>query len=144
EKVKVAQITPDRDVAMRLMTGRFTLDDFYDQMLNVKKMGSFKKILGMLGAGYKIPEELQDVAEDKLERYKIIIQSMTKEEKNEPKKINFSRAQRIAQGSGTTPQEVRELVKQYDQSRNMIKRLSKSRRTRGKAGAPPGLGGLLG
>jgi signal recognition particle subunit SRP54 len=144
EKVKEAQITPDRDATMRLMTGRFTLDDFYNQMLNVKKMGSFKKVLGMLGAGYKIPEELQDVAEDKLERYKVIIQSMTKDEKIEPKKINFSRAQRIAQGSGTTPQEVRELVKQYDQSRNMIKRLSKSRKARGKGGVAPGLGGLLG
>ncbi len=143
EKVKEAQIAPDRDLSMRLMTGRFTLDDFYEQMLNVKKMGSFKKILSMLGAGYSVPKELQDVAEDKLERYKVIIQSMTKDEKQEPKKINFSRAQRIAKGSGTTPQEVRELVKQYDQSRNMIKRLSKSRKARGKTGLPPALSGIL-
>ncbi|MHA1917437.1 MAG: signal recognition particle receptor subunit alpha [Candidatus Ranarchaeia archaeon] len=144
EKVKDAQIIPDKDASMRLLTGRFTLDDFYVQMQNLKKIGPMKKILSMMGAGYKIPDNLQDVAEDRLEKYKVIIQSMTPAEKIDPKKINFSRAQRIARGSGTEPQEVRELIKQYNQSKNMIKQLSKNRRARGRGGLPPGLDSMMG
>ena len=85
------------------------------------------KILSMLGLGYKVPEELQDVAAENLDKWKVIMKSMTEEELENPKLIRSSRTQRIARGSGTQPRDVKELLKQYQQSRKFIKSIRKRR-----------------
>ena len=121
---------------MKLLTGKFSLDDFYDQMIALRKMGPLKKVLSMMGLGYQLPDDMQDMAEDQLDRFKYIIQSMTKEEKQDPKVINSSRARRIARGSGSHQKEVRTLVKQFENTRKTMKRFKKFRPGRGNKGMP--------
>jgi signal recognition particle subunit SRP54 len=75
-----------------------------------------------------LPETELDDAEERLDRWKYIIESMTKEEKEKPKIINASRAKRISRGSGTEEKEVRELIKQYNTMRKMLKQLKGKRR----------------
>jgi signal recognition particle subunit SRP54 len=122
------------------MSGKFTLEDMYDQFEAVKGMGPFKKVMQMLpGMGNKLNDEMLNVAEDRLEKWRVLIQSMTPEEKENPKIINFSRARRIARGSGTTEKDVKELLKQYVMMRRMLKMM---RRKKGKLpGFMQGMGG---
>lgn len=138
EKIKEAQIEPDKDMVKRLMKGKFTLDDLYVQLQQLKKMGSFQKILSKLG-GHQIPDEMKDMAEDNLENWKVVLTSMTQEEKENPNLIKRSRIQRIARGSGKDYLEIKAMLKQYDQMRGMMKKLTKKRR--GKPGMP-GMGGM--
>jgi signal recognition particle subunit SRP54 len=77
-----------------------------------------------------LPESELENAEERLDRWKVIIQSMTVEEKEDPHIINASRIRRIARGSGTKESEIRELIKQYDAMRKMLKQLKGSRRMR--------------
>ncbi len=103
----------------------------YDQFEAMQKMGPIQKVLGMIpGVSYKLPKEEMDQAEGRLKRFKVIIQSMTAAEREDPKLINQSRMRRIARGSGTTESDVRELIKQYDQMKKMIKNLRGNRRLR--------------
>ena len=125
---------------MKFMMGKFTLDDFYDQMINLRKMGPLKKVFSMLGLGYKLPEEMQDMAEEQLDHFKVIIQSMTKDERQDPKIVNASRARRIGRGSGTTQKEVRLLIRQYDTTKKTMKRFRKLRGGRGTIPGIPGAG----
>ena len=141
EKVRDAQVTPSKDTLMKFMMGKFTLDDFYDQMISLRKMGPLKKVFSMLGLAYKLPEEMQDMAEEQLDHFKVIIQSMTKDERQDPKIVNASRARRIGRGSGTTQKEVRLLIKQYDTTKKTMKRF---RKLRGGRGAIPGIPGAMG
>lgn len=116
EKIKV----PDKK---DLMAGKLTLRDVYDQLEAVSKMGPLKKVLQMVpGVGVSIPDDQMKVGEEKLKKFKVIMQSMTKDEMENPKMINTSRIKRVARGSGTTESEVRELLKQYD----LIQKLMKS------------------
>lgn len=108
----------------RFLKGEFNLIDLYEQMSAMKKMGSLKKILSMMPGfgGVDIPKEMLDVQEDKLEKWKNIMNSMTKEELEDPESVmNPSRIERIAKGSGQDITEVRSLLKQYKQSKKMIK-----------------------
>jgi signal recognition particle subunit SRP54 len=82
------------------------------------------------GMSYKLPEADMEKAEERLDRWKVIIRSMTVEEKEDPKVINSSRMKRIARGSGTTEAEVKELVKQHDNMKKMFKQLKGNRRLR--------------
>jgi signal recognition particle subunit SRP54 len=75
------------------------------------------------GMGHSIPEEMLEVQEEKLKKYKYIIDSMTKKEKNNPDIINSSRVKRIATGSGTTQKDVKDLLKQYYQTKKLMKRI---------------------
>ena len=138
EKIKEAQIEPDKDMVKRLMKGKFTLEDLYVQLQQLKKMGSFQKLLGMLG-GRNIPDEMKDMAEDNLENWKVVLTSMTQEEKENPTIIKRSRIQRVARGSGKDYREIKAMLKQYDQMRGMMKKLTKKRR--GKPGMA-GMGGM--
>ena len=106
----------------------FTLDDYLEQFAMLKKMGGAKSLLGMLpGMGSKVKISDADIDESKIERTKAIILSMTKKERNDPSIINYSRKTRIAKGSGTTIQEVNQLLKQYEQSKQMMKMMKNKR-----------------
>ncbi len=110
------------EAATKLLEGQFTLDDFLDQMQQIKKMGSLNKLLGMMPG---VPKELKNVQiEDKqLARVEGIIHSMTPAERAEPDLIDASRRGRIAKGSGVDPAEVTGLVKQFMEMRRMMKQM---------------------
>jgi signal recognition particle subunit SRP54 len=125
----------DKDVAAKaeqaLAEGTFTLDDFLEQMAQVRKMGPLSGIIGMLPG---VPKELKDadIGEKELGRVEAIIRSMTPEERRRPELINGSRRLRIANGSGTTTSEVNLLLKQFKDVAKMMKRFGGS--SKGKAG----------
>jgi signal recognition particle subunit SRP54 len=102
----------------------FTLDDFLDQMKQLKKMGSLDQIAGML-PGVKAGS-LKDaqIDEKQMARTEAIILSMTKAERNKPDIINGSRRKRIANGSGTSVEEVNRLLKQFDQMKKLMKQFT--------------------
>src|SRR3989344_4081148 len=124
EKAKEA-ITEEKakDMQEKFLKGEFNLIDLYEQMKALKKMGSFGKIMEMIpGMGQlKMPKELLDVQEGKEEKWRHAMDSMTKQELEEPDQINAERIDRIAAGSGLKIAEVRELLKQYRQSKKMMK-----------------------
>ena len=100
----------------------FTLNDFLDQFSMLKKMGGVGNLMEMLpGMGGKLKIKEGDIDEKKIERTKAVILSMTKEERGDPSVLNFSRKTRIAKGSGTSVQEVNQVLKQYDQTKQMMK-----------------------
>lgn len=100
----------------------FTLNDYLEQFAMIKKMGGAKGLVDMLpGMGAKVKISEKDIDEKRIERTKAIILSMTKRERNDPSVINYSRKQRIANGSGTTVQEVNQLLKQFEQTKQMMK-----------------------
>jgi signal recognition particle subunit SRP54 len=139
EKVQDAEIKVPQKKAKQIMSGKFTLTDMYEQFEAVKGMGPFKKVLQMLPGASKVPDDMLNMAEGRLEKWRVIIQSMTPEEKENPKVINFSRARRIARGSGTSEKEVKELLKQYVMMRRMLKMM---KRKKGKMPFMPGMGGM--
>jgi signal recognition particle subunit SRP54 len=115
----------DQDVAQRaqeaLLEGQFTLDDFLEQMQQIRKMGPLNSIIGMLPG---VPKELKnaEIGEKELGRVEAVIRSMTTEERRQPKIIDGSRRARIAKGSGTSVSEVNLLLQQFDQMSKMMKR----------------------
>ena len=111
------------DMKDRMMSGEFDLNDLYEQMKAMKKMGPLNKIMEMIPgfSGMKLPKEALQVQEGKLEKWKYIIDSCTKSERNDPELIDGERAERIAKGSGTSVSEVRELIKQYRMAKKMMK-----------------------
>lgn len=142
EKVKEAQIEIDEDATKRLMKGQFSLTDMMAQLKQLKKMGPIGKVMEMLGLKYKLPENVAELQEENLKRFEVIMNSMTREELDNPKIIKSSRIKRAAMGSGTRQSDVKELLKQYEQMKKMLKAFGKSRR--GRRGAIPGLPGLPG
>jgi len=113
-----------QEMSEKLIKGDFNLIDLYEQMSSMKKMGPLSKVLELIpGFGkMNIPEGMLETQEGKLEKWKIIMQSMTKKELEDPEKyLDSSRIERIAKGAGTTTAEVRELLKQYKQSKKMMK-----------------------
>ena len=102
----------------------FTLDDYLVQFETMKKMGGLKDVLSMLpgmGSKFKIREE--DIDEKKMLTMKAVIQSMTMKERENPQIINSSRKNRIAKGSGTSVQEVNRVLKQFEQTKQMMKQM---------------------
>jgi signal recognition particle subunit SRP54 len=95
----------------------------------MKGMGPFKKLLKMLpGMSYDVPEDMVNMAEGRLEKWRVVIQSMTPQEKDDPKIFNSSRIKRVARGSGASEKEVKELLKQYSMMRRMLKTLRRKKR----------------
>lgn len=123
EKVREAEIRIPEKKARAILEGRFNLKDMYDQLEAVRKMGPLKKVLGMLPGGANLPDDAMENAEEKMDAWRVMIQSMTKDEVEEPKSIDSSRARRIARGSGRTEKEVKELVNQYTMMKKMMKRM---------------------
>ena len=114
-----------------IMKGKFTLNELMTQLEAIENMGSMKKILSMIpGFGGGMPKELSHLTEAKIKKYKVIISSMTKEERENPKIIKASRIRRIARGSGTTENEVREVLRYYETTKNAIDKLRKGKMLR--------------
>lgn len=111
-----------QEMEQRMKTGSFTLSDFYDQMLQLKSMGSMQDLLAMIpgGAGLK---DVQ-VDEKAMAHMEAIIQSMTPAERENPSVLNSSRRRRIAAGSGTRVEDVNKLLKQFDMMKTMMKQFS--------------------
>jgi len=119
------------EVTRKMMSGKFTLKDMYEQMEMLQGMGPLKKIAAMLpGLGDKLQEQDMEATQERLARFRVIMDSMTNEELENPKVIKSSRATRIARGSGTTTKQVRELLRQYDMSRKAIKGFMGNRKMR--------------
>jgi signal recognition particle subunit SRP54 len=106
--------------AKKLVGGKFTLDDFLDQLQQLKKMGPLQNVLGMIpGAAAQLKGA--EISDDQVKRTEAIIRSMTPGERENPQIINGSRRSRIAKGSGTQVQDVNRLVKQFGEMQKMIK-----------------------
>ncbi|MDE6667740.1 MAG: signal recognition particle protein [Clostridia bacterium] len=111
----------------KMLENTFTLEDYLVQFESMKKMGGAQALLSMMpGMGGKVKAE--DIDEKKMERTKAIIQSMTQKERIEPAIINSSRKKRIAAGSGTSVQEINQLLKQFDQTKQLMKQLRSGKR----------------
>jgi len=122
EKAKEAELK-EEDVE-KFLSGRFTLQDFYEQISGMQKMGPLSNVMDMIpGLGHSVPEEMLVVQEEKMKKYKYIIDSMTKEERNNADLIHSSRINRIAKGSGTSQKDVRDLIKQYNQVKKLMKKM---------------------
>ncbi len=104
-----------------------TLDDFLDQMQQLKKMGPLQNVLGMLpGIGNKIKDV--EISDDAMKKPEAIIRSMTMKERRRPDVLNASRRKRIASGAGVTVQDVNQLMRQFDQMRKMMKQMMGNKR----------------
>ncbi len=111
----------------KMLENSFTLEDYLVQFESMKKMGGAQALLAMMpGMGAKVRAE--DIDESRIERTKAIILSMTKRERAEPSIINSSRKKRIASGSGTSVQEINQLLKQFEQTKQLMKQLKGGRR----------------
>ncbi len=129
DKVKEAEITVPEKKAKAIMSGKFTLTDMYEQFEAMKGMGTFKKLFKMLpGMSYKIPDDMLNMAEGRLEKWRVLIQSMTPQERDNPKIFNSSRMKRVARGSGTSEKDVKELLKQYIMMRRMLKTMRRRKK----------------
>ena len=111
------------DMQKRFQKGDFDLNDLYEQMNALKSMGSLGKIMEMIpGMGsLKLPKEALDVQEEKLQKWKFAIDSMTPHERSHPDCFNSNRIDRVAAGSGLSIREIRDLLKQYKQSKKMMR-----------------------
>jgi len=139
EKVREAEVKVPERKMRAFLSGRFTLTDMYEQFESMKSMGPLRHLLKMIpGMGYNIPEEMMEMAEDTLKKWRVIIQSMTPEEREKPKILSASRIRRVARGSGTKEKEVKELLERYGMMRKMMKtfRRKKGLPFFGKKGLP--------
>ena len=131
------------ELEQKLRSNRFTLADYYDQLVQLKGMGSMQDILGMM-PGMSGMKNIQ-VDEKALSRTEAIIQSMTPYERENPNCLNHSRKRRIAAGSGVKVEEVNKLLKSFDMMQTLIKQMNsaggKKRKKRGFGGMP-GMGGM--
>lgn len=130
DMAKNLELEADEKQAKRLLGGKMTIEDFYSQMENVSKMGFRNVIENLPGLSGMVKDEQLDVLQTKIEKWRYVIQSMTKQEKREPNLINDSRRKRISRGSGITEHDIKEMIKQYNNSKSMIKQ-SKGRQMHG-------------
>ncbi|HMB67731.1 MAG TPA: signal recognition particle protein, partial [bacterium] len=135
---ETVEVEEAEELARKLRKDGFDLEDFRDQLRKVRKMGPLGQLLGMLPG---VPKEaLQAVEQDggkSLKRVDAIIGSMTPAERAKPGILNGSRRRRIARGSGTSVQDVNQLIRQFDDMRRMMKRMQKMGKGKGK-GRPGG------
>ena len=135
EKAKeVIKVEEAEDLGKRFLKGEFNLIDLYEQMEAMGKMGPLSQIVEMIPgfSQLKLPKEMLQVQEGKLKKWKIAMQSMTKKELEEPETIDSSRVDRISKGSGIPAGEIRELIKQYNQSKKVVKMFKGSKGDMGK------------
>lgn len=119
-----------KDAAQRLSKGEFSLDDFLHQLHQIKKLGSFQSILGLIPGMGQYKEALKQIDFDgkEMKHLEAIIYSMTPEERRKPEILNGSRRKRIADGSGTRIQDVNRLVKQFTEMKKQMKRMRNGKR----------------
>ena len=148
--IEQAERTLDRqeaeDAAAKLAKGAFTLDDFLGQLRQIRKMGSMKKLLGMMPGMGQMREALENFDEREVDRIEAIVCSMTPAERKDLSILNGSRRSRIAKGSGTTVQAVNELVDRFEQAKKMMEAMASGGGMGGlgEGGAMPGMGSLPG
>lgn len=143
-------IEESQKLEKKFRKNEFDLDDFLGQLRMMKKMGGMQSIMGMIpGMGKMMKQVDTDQAQDSLKYIEAIILSMTKKERIKPGIINGSRRKRIAQGSGTSVQEVNKLLKQFMEMKKMMKKLTKGgmgnmmKMLGGGKGGLPGMGNLF-
>ena len=119
-----------KDAAQRLSKGEFSLDDFLHQLHQIKKLGSFQSILGLIPGMGQYKEALKQIDFDgkEMKHLEAILYSMTPEERRKPEILNGSRRKRIADGSGTRIQDVNRLVKQFKEMKKQMKRMRNGKR----------------
>jgi len=130
--IERAEVALDQEQALavsrKLAKGEFDLEDFRRQLREVKKMGPLSQLLDMIPGFSKIsPQVSPEITDQQMKRIEAIINSMTLEERHDPKIINASRKRRIARGSGTTVQEINQLLGQFRQMQRMMKQLTSGR-----------------
>lgn len=138
--VEKAQMAFDEEESNRINAkirqNNFNLDDFYSQLQQIKKMGNIKDLVGMIpGVGKAVKDA--DISNDSFKPIEAIIQSMTPKERSRPEILEVSRKKRIASGSGTSVQQINNLLKQFDDMRKMMKTMNKMQD--GKMKIPPGM-----
>jgi len=138
--VQDAEVDIDPDMQKRMMHGKFTLEDLYYQLKSIKKVGKMKQLLTMMGGG-NIPDVLKEDAEKNLERWEVVLNSMTSAEKEDPKIIKKTRKRRIAIGSGTDYSTINKMLDQYNQMKKFMKRFLQMQK-KGKGKGMPGLGNI--
>jgi len=128
EKVREAEVQVPEKKMKAFLSGKFTLTDMYEWFESMKGMGPFRRLLKMIpGLSYNIPDDMMEMAEDRLQKWRVIIQSMTHSERDDPKTFNASRIRRVARGSGTSEKEVKELLEQYGMMKRMMKTMRRKR-----------------
>jgi len=128
EKVREAEVQLPEKKMKAFLSGRFTLTDMYEQFESMKSLGPLRHLLKLVpGLSYNIPDDMMEMAEDRLKKWKVIIESMTPQERENPKVFSSSRVKRVARGSGTNEKEVKELLKQYSMMKKMMKTLRRKR-----------------
>ena len=134
------------DIAAKMAGGSFTLEDFLDQLKQIRKMGSMKKLMGMLPGMNQYRDALESFDEREIDRQEAIVLSMTPAERRDPKILNGSRRARIAKGSGTTVAEVNAMMERFEQARKMMQTMGKAGRGGGMPNIPgmPNMGGFGG
>jgi signal recognition particle subunit SRP54 len=130
EMARSLELQADENQTKRLLSGKISIEDFYAQMENVGKMGFRNVIDSLPGLSGMIKEDDLDVLQGKMEKWRFIIQSMTRKEKKDPDLINDSRRKRIARGAGVTEHDIKDLIKQYNNSKTMMKQ-TKGRQMQG-------------
>ncbi len=138
--VEKAQMAFDEEESNRInrqiRQNQFNLDDFYSQLQQIKKMGNIKDLVGMIpGMGKQVKDA--DISNESFKPIEAIIQSMTPKERQKPEILEVNRKKRIASGSGTSVQQINNLLKQFDDMRKMMKTMNKMQD--GKMKIPPGL-----
>ena len=124
----------------RMLKGQFTLEDFLDQLQKIKKMGPLNQLLEMIpGLGAQMRQAKAQISDDDYKHIEAIIYSMTPDERRNPEVIGKRRTARIAKGSGRSPQEVKALLKQFEEMQKMMAQVGKMAK---KGKMPPGMGGL--
>ena len=133
-------------LADKLAKETFTLEDFLEQMQQLRKMGSLKNMLAMMPGAGQMRSQIENFDEKQIDRTEAIIRSMTPLERRQPKVLNGSRRARIARGSGTTVTEVNSLVTRFEQAAKMMKTMAKGAMPQmpGMPGMPGMGGGYLG
>ena len=118
-----------KDLERKFRQATFDLDDFLQQIQSVKKMGSFSQIVEMIPGMSQLTKRMPtaDLEEGRVKQVEAIIYSMTPEERRRPEIINGSRRRRIARGSGTTPQDINQLLNQFRQTQKLVRQFSRSR-----------------
>ena len=119
------------ELTKKIMAGKFTLHEMYDQIDMLTGMGPMKKLASLIpGVSAKVKDEEVEGTQAKLRRFRIIMDSMTDAEMTDPKLVKSSRVQRIARGAGVSPREVKELLRHYEMSRKAIKGFAGNRKMR--------------
>ena len=128
EKAQQAITEEDaKKMQQKMLANSFTLNDYLEQFSMMKKMGGASAMISMLPGANKLKVNEGDIDENMIERTKAIILSMTKVERDNPSIIDSKRKRRIAAGSGTTVQDVNQLLKQFDQTKQLMKQLKGGR-----------------